>query len=656
MLKKICIIIMLWFGLPYFSSILYSQNYAPQWAVKINGVDSTNYDQVIDMAVDKHGNSYSLIYTSGSIVIDGIPITDTTAKTILISFDCNGIFRWKKTFGGFSNNAMFIEVDTSEGVYVAGYVNFTAASQTAYWDSDTSITSSQPKVMNFLLKYDSQGQMQWFKTISSVTFLASEYIPFFLIVTHNAEIYWGGLLDAGTYDDGTFSVNSRKYYAIQYNAAGAFQASIPFVISVPPSFSTVPTLEMKWDYDPVKMKFYAGISYYKLNGSLAIGTTTILQPIHPTKSIAVLASFNKQGNVSWVRQASTNTYSYLNAITVNRNNNTLYIGGISDTGTVLCGDTAVNLLGDYATPFLMALDTNGNLKWSQHAASNLLYISPFLNSISNANNTIMATGHFKDSLVWGNKTVVTGFNSFDKGFIVTADAATGIITSLDTLSATGFVRPDLSYLDKNSNLYITGLFIGKMKFANDSITSSSNVWSDGFIVKYKNANCNCNLLQPSFNVNMQSSLSYKFTYNGGTPFTNIKWDFGDGTTQTSGNSPTHTYSTAGNYPVCVTVTDGCGSNTVCKYVNAVITDVSNINLRSAILIYPNPANELLIVENLPPDAAKIEVIDLLGKCQLRQVAHKAQEYIHIKNLAKGFYILNITNTDGEKSGFTFVKE
>lgn len=43
------------------------------------------------------------------------------------------------------------------------------------------------------------------------------------------------------------------------------------------------------------------------------------------------------------------------------------------------------------------------------------------------------------------------------------------------------------------------------------------------------------------------------------------WDFGDGNTSTT-MDPSHTYSTAGTYTVCLTVTDGCGSDTYCSAV------------------------------------------------------------------------------------------
>lgn len=45
------------------------------------------------------------------------------------------------------------------------------------------------------------------------------------------------------------------------------------------------------------------------------------------------------------------------------------------------------------------------------------------------------------------------------------------------------------------------------------------------------------------------------------------WDFGDGNTNTTQN-PSHTYTAAGTYTVCLTVTDSCGTDSTCMSVTA----------------------------------------------------------------------------------------
>lgn len=64
----------------------------------------------------------------------------------------------------------------------------------------------------------------------------------------------------------------------------------------------------------------------------------------------------------------------------------------------------------------------------------------------------------------------------------------------------------------------------------------------------------------------ESSLTSTFTDASIVgPGATYLWDFGDGNTSTM-MSPTHTYAAAGTYTVCLTVTDGCGTNTVCNVV------------------------------------------------------------------------------------------
>lgn len=62
----------------------------------------------------------------------------------------------------------------------------------------------------------------------------------------------------------------------------------------------------------------------------------------------------------------------------------------------------------------------------------------------------------------------------------------------------------------------------------------------------------------------QTGLNSSFTNTTTTnPNNNYSWDFGDGNTSTQ-TSPNHTYAAAGNYTVCLTVTNGCGPNVMCN--------------------------------------------------------------------------------------------
>lgn len=64
-----------------------------------------------------------------------------------------------------------------------------------------------------------------------------------------------------------------------------------------------------------------------------------------------------------------------------------------------------------------------------------------------------------------------------------------------------------------------------------------------------------------------SQLSYNFTDNSPSAASSWLWDFGDGNVSTQQN-PSHTYAIPGNYTVCLTITNACGSDSTCSTFNA----------------------------------------------------------------------------------------
>ncbi|MCI5092215.1 MAG: PKD domain-containing protein [Phaeodactylibacter sp.] len=71
--------------------------------------------------------------------------------------------------------------------------------------------------------------------------------------------------------------------------------------------------------------------------------------------------------------------------------------------------------------------------------------------------------------------------------------------------------------------------------------------------------------------------------------TDWSWDFGDGNTSDVPN-PIHTYEQSGFYPVCLTATDLCGSNTYCDTIEVVIVDTKEPGSQQ-VRLFPNPAKD-----------------------------------------------------------------
>jgi hypothetical protein len=630
---------------------LSAQSVTPDWVKQIYGSNG-GVGWGVKPATDRHGNVYALSYEKGTVNAEGQLTPDSNSITVLTSWDCDGNLRWMKSFGAADpygyNGASFVETDTSEGVYISGMAAAYQVPSNVYWGADTTITLSD-RLIEYLIKYNSQGQFQWFRILmdsSDVMF------PRFsnLSVSPSGDVWAFALLNTGVYAGGTFTINARKYYAINYDASGTFQSAIPFDMT-PPAPPDLSLGETFWEFDPTTSRFYGSLSYHASYGGLTIGNTTIAQPTGNSLGSAVLAAFDKQGQNLWVRQGSSSKTSYIENVAFG-NDGTVYLYGMSEEGNVFCGDTTPAAPNFFYDPvFIFALDTNANRLWSNYSAN-----SEDVNiwGISCGNNTIAAVGPYNGTLAWDNDTI-TALLVNGVGYMLRVDAATGSVLQLSNISSNGVLNFGNSAIDKNGNLYISGSFQGSLAFGNDNLSSYPNSFnSNSFLLKYRNVVCNCDLLQPAFNFSNSAATTFQFTYTGQTPYASISWDFGDGTTVTGMTSPTHTYAAAGTYPVCVTVTNGCGSNTSCKYVSFTTGIKDAGGAFSSVNIYPNPVQDELIITNLP-QGSTVEVLDMTGRLLKRVESGNAELHINVEGLSAGIYLLRFTDKEGRRGSSMFVK-
>ena len=148
------------------------------------------------------------------------------------------------------------------------------------------------------------------------------------------------------------------------------------------------------------------------------------------------------------------------------------------------------------------------------------------------------------------------------------------------------------------------------------------------------------------------------------------WYFGDGTSAVGGY-PSHMYTTAGSYEVCVTLsavdstafgTMTCTS-TYCDTINIDSTgNVSYKNVNVALNIYnpaqmslqekesapvkmyPNPSTGITWVEL--PLASDVQIFSMTGHCLFSAKAMHGK--VQLPLLSSGSYILEVLNSDGEK--------
>lgn len=150
------------------------------------------------------------------------------------------------------------------------------------------------------------------------------------------------------------------------------------------------------------------------------------------------------------------------------------------------------------------------------------------------------------------------------------------------------------------------------------------------------------------NASMQLTSEYAtvnevlYFSNTGTSDATAEWNFGDGSVAT-GNSVSHSYTSAGSYQVVLTIngTDGCTASAT-GYVKVGSTSVENAQTND-IRIYPNPASDFIQIVAQGDISGKvlIEIISLDGR-KIRESKQMISELLNISDIPAGTYVLKIS--------------
>jgi len=122
------------------------------------------------------------------------------------------------------------------------------------------------------------------------------------------------------------------------------------------------------------------------------------------------------------------------------------------------------------------------------------------------------------------------------------------------------------------------------------------------------------------------------------------WTFGDGGSSTE-RDPVHVYAASGVYEVCLIVSNANASDTLCQFVEVIVTGTEEALAEKALLkVFPNPAKEYVFLQipghsdsNL--DDLEWVLYDALGR-EMRRVAlehPEAQTVVNLENVVPGMY-------------------
>jgi PKD repeat protein len=119
------------------------------------------------------------------------------------------------------------------------------------------------------------------------------------------------------------------------------------------------------------------------------------------------------------------------------------------------------------------------------------------------------------------------------------------------------------------------------------------------------------------------------------------WDFGDGTSSVA-ESPSHEYTSSGEFLVRLTTFNSCGETTKEELVNMMGVSVSDID-DDEISVYPNPTNGLLNVE--AENLTAVKIVNASGSVVKEISSMDWSGPIDLSPYAKGVYFVNLILED-----------
>jgi hypothetical protein len=142
--------------------------------------------------------------------------------------------------------------------------------------------------------------------------------------------------------------------------------------------------------------------------------------------------------------------------------------------------------------------------------------------------------------------------------------------------------------------------------------------------------------------------------NSSTNATTYAWDFGDGFTSSQAN-PIHGYFTSGSFTVTLIATnaDGC-DDTTSATIQAQTTGLDEIV--GTFVLYPNPTNGLLIVQNMNHSKGNMVIYSATGTVVLRSVLSSSDTQLDLSHLNRGVYFIQMTNDLGQSSTHRVAKQ
>jgi len=326
--------------------------------------------------------------------------------------------------------------------------------------------------------------------------------------------------------------------------------------------------------------------------------------------------------------------------------------------SLYCGQNQLSSLNVSANTYLYYLHCNNNQLTSLDVTSNTALYN--LNCSHNQLTNLNFTSNTALEAIWCNNNQLSGLDVSANTALTFLESGNNQLTNLNIQNGHNTLLINFA---ANGNPNLTCIQVDSVAYANSIVN-----WVKDSIASYS-TNCN----YPPTNCYAHFTMSpdtvpqtwYALNQCTGNGIINYVWNWGDGTPNDSTTNPSHTYSTAGYYNICVSITDSIDcTNSYCDssvYINkSIVNAVINVNVvnqlpsyinagletpsKANFSIYPNPTSTTLNIQTTKSNNSNVKIFDAIGQLCLDEKLTNKNTSFNIQHLQSGIYFIKVGDT------------
>lgn len=446
-------------------------------------------EEAYSIVTDSQKNIY-LLSTVGDINLNFDGVSDqnyntssSTTDVALVSFACDGTFRWSKIIGGQGVESFDdLAIDNQDNIYLAGRFGvFPDPFDSQHIDDDVTISSNTTDYRTLvLIKYNSNGELQWYRRPEPDIVGLSSFSSG-LHIDSEGNLYWlVGVFAAGSYANGGFTVvdNVKPWYVLKYNSSGSFVSGTNLDLQTPSGFRS-----LEFYRNPNNDRFFVVVRGGSTDGSVwaTVGAETV------TRNLC-LACFDIDGEALWKRENASYDAN-MSIFNLLFEGNDIFIGG-SMLGFGFESFMGLTIPGFGAPGYLMRIDQNAaGMIWSTYHNRGAIGLGGLVMKGDEIGFTDYCSG---TNFVWGSQTLnATGTNQGNDVLFARLNKNTGECLSLTKIPGNiGFDDYGCALaVDASGDYILGGNFSGTLTFDGGVQVTNNGGQSDFFVAKYATQAC-----------------------------------------------------------------------------------------------------------------------------------------------------------------------